>query len=64
MGKQKVTVSLDSDLWRRFQAVCKLSRTYPSVVLEEHIQQWLQEHEASALASLGALSAATTKRRK
>jgi hypothetical protein len=64
MTKQKVTVSLDSDLWRRFQAVCKLSRTYPSAVLEERMQQWLQEHEATALASLGSPSALITKREK
>jgi hypothetical protein len=62
MAKQKVTVSLDSDLWRRVQAVCKLNRTYPSDVLGECLQSWLEQHEAEALASIGAHSAATTKR--
>jgi hypothetical protein len=52
MGKQKVSVSLDGDVWRRFQAVCKLKRTYPSAVLEEHMQRWLKQHEAEAMASL------------
>ena len=54
MSKQKVTISLDGDLWRRVQAVCKLNRTYPSDVLGECLQSWLQQHEAQALASIGA----------
>ena len=48
-NRKSVTVSLDADLWRRFQAACALMATQPSTMFEQFMAMWLRKNETKII---------------
>lgn len=48
MGRVRVNLSLDEDLWLRFQLACALLREYPSRGIDTLMAHWLVHNEAEA----------------
>jgi hypothetical protein len=48
MARQKKTLSIDEDLWRRVKSQCALLNTNVSTVVEDLMREWLAGIERKA----------------
>lgn len=48
MGRIRVNLSLDEELWRRFQLSCAILREYPSRGIDSLMYYWLTHNEQNA----------------
>ena len=54
MARQRTSINVDAQLWRRFKSVLALEGRDMSPVIEQWIQQYLDAHEQAVQATAAA----------
>jgi hypothetical protein len=49
--RQRTTITIDAQAWRRFRSLCALQGKDASAVVEELVNEYLATHEASTRAA-------------